>query len=334
MAQRACARNIADLHDVGDMSYDLVKPILRKIVHPQQLREIEISSPHIADFDAELWQAFIARDILMWEDKIVEPKNPRSWWKVYRKLWKDQQKAQEEQEQKLRATIMGIDKKKAENKTHVVQEVLPERAGRTFFLDGNLQRGTGGSANIKKPALKNAVRGRDILDAIRKESASARQEKDLGKLKFGKTVPPPPKAQITKAPDEMVRSRLQPVSVTASEHALEAGGTRRSPKLFGCQRSPHQKKVDEAFEKRNIREARLKAISEDKNSSAALSASSQPSLSTSSNPPKSMSPPEPFPSTNAASASKLSFGPSPVATSVARKRPTTSIFMPAKKRKL
>ncbi|KAK3114439.1 hypothetical protein LTR53_007251 [Teratosphaeriaceae sp. CCFEE 6253] len=150
MAIRASIRNITSITDVSDMPYGICRPILRKINNPDQLHEIEINSPQIADSDAELWRAFIARDIPNWQDKIVEPKNPRSWWKVYRKLTRDETKAKGEQEEKLRAAMSGLTKKREENKATYVERVLPMKAREKAFVDGVRNLGAGEDAGAEE----------------------------------------------------------------------------------------------------------------------------------------------------------------------------------------
>lgn len=44
MCQLAAMKNVADIRDVGEIRYDVVKPILKKIVTPGQLVNIASSS--------------------------------------------------------------------------------------------------------------------------------------------------------------------------------------------------------------------------------------------------------------------------------------------------
>lgn len=172
MAQRNLIRNLSSLQDVGDVPYDLIKPALRKIVDPQQLRNIEIASPHIADADAELWQAMIKRDIPNWKEKMVEPKNPRSWWKVYRKLYREEKAAEEAQEAQLREVLEGKKKEKEESQATMLNTFVQQRFKQKAMVDGaiNPKAGSygfervGSVANAKKNGNKN------IISALRKAS--------------------------------------------------------------------------------------------------------------------------------------------------------------------
>ena len=43
---RFVGRNIANLQDLGDVSYDLARPILRQVTNPEQLRSLELAWDH------------------------------------------------------------------------------------------------------------------------------------------------------------------------------------------------------------------------------------------------------------------------------------------------
>jgi elongin-A len=70
--------------------------------------------------DAELWRAFIARDIPNWQTKNYAPKNPLKWYEVYCKYKKEQQKEIERDQEILRNSMMGL---KKERETHVSKVV-------------------------------------------------------------------------------------------------------------------------------------------------------------------------------------------------------------------
>ena len=171
ITQRHLIRHLSSLQDVGDTPYELVKPVLRKLVDPQQLRNIEIASPHIADADAELWLNFIKRDVPNWKEKIVTPTNPRSWWKVYRKLYKEEKAAQEEQQKQLREAMQAQQKEKEEHQPNFLNTVVQQKFKHQKMLDGvpNPKYGSYGfeRAGTVASAKKN---GKNIISAIRKAS--------------------------------------------------------------------------------------------------------------------------------------------------------------------
>ena len=356
MVQRACARNIPSMQDVGDMSYELVRPILKQIDNPQQLRNIEIASPHIADQDAELWKAFIARDILQWEEKIIEPKNPASWWKVYRKLIREEERAKEEQEAQLRATMMGITKQKQENQTQFVPKVIHQDVKSKAFAYGVPNSRAGSSGQIKTPTLQNAKTGDQVLRALRKQSAVATRQKGLSSTVFqpAKTMLPNARIQIAKPPQAMVREYAKPVPLAVARNKAQAEGRETKPaaQIFAPrQRTTVQdRSLSNALrEEQAKKEARLRALTGVKPAAASPSSTttSEPAPASAtvprSPPAPTRSPPRvesltPLASPRAALAvadeTRKRLSPSPVP--MMRKRPATpaSIFMPSKKKKI
>ncbi len=297
MAQRACIRDIAGLIDIGDMTYDLVRPILKKVNDPEQLRKIELASPHIADHDAELWKAFIARDIPLWREKMIEPKDPRSWGKVYRKMVREESTAREEQEQQLAAAMKGIAKTKQENKLNVVNRVL------SYPGKAELGRGQHFVEQIPeapRPRLKNAKTGADIMHAIRRQSVLASKEKGMvgtmsvnKSLRYGlqptRSVLKEPKSQITKAPESMLLVHQRPQLVAAARQVgsqREGSQGEREPKtqstttrIFASRGGPSRvdKEISEARRAdQKHREDRLRAIAAGKPALPLSPPSSQP----------------------------------------------------------
>lgn len=223
LAQRECIRNIDSVKSVGDMEYRLVFPILDAITNPDQLQEIEENSPHIAEHDAILWKKFIMRDIIEWKKKKFEPKNPTSWGKVYRKMLRDQQREHDEQDEQLRANMAEAFQKKEESRVKFVQRVMPEPQRQTAFLDGkpNPNAGRWGISvqPVKKPALKNAKTGADVMSALRKQSSTAAKWKSP-------TTNPPFKRTPVPAPKTLVTSTQKPGNLNPSRTTPMAPQTR------------------------------------------------------------------------------------------------------------
>jgi elongin-A len=355
MAQRGATRDISSLQDVGDISYELLRPILKKVTNPEQLRNLEIKSPHLADHTAELWQAFIARDIPQWQKKIMEPKNPKSWWKVYGKLMRGEKRAKEASEEQLMAAMKGIDKEREANQVTHIRKVLQEPTRhRALFADGrpnpHINHSNGA---VRKPVLKNAKTGKEIMSALRKETSTAQKVKGLAPLREqpGKFLAQQPTSQITKAPEGMVRDHQKPQLTAAARQVAAEHVPRRAPRMFVTRPSGTDQRIDEAIRQERAEQAkkeeRLRALASGKAATPLPQPSSQtrPSASSShlnvrptvSSPPK---PKSPTPSASPAAASKSAAGeirkpssPSP-APPVVKKRPAPSIFMPAKKRKV
>ena len=108
MAQNAAIRNISSITDIADLPYHAVAPILARIDNPQQLRDVEVNCPHIAEASAPLWQALIKRDVSNAQSKMVYPKDPKNWWKVYRKMIKQETADKAAAEEALRAAMNGL----------------------------------------------------------------------------------------------------------------------------------------------------------------------------------------------------------------------------------
>ncbi|KAL8860433.1 MAG: hypothetical protein Q9178_003092 [Gyalolechia marmorata] len=108
MARRCLVKNISMLTDIGDVPYDMIRPVLLKIENPNQLKSLEEASPQLYGADEEIWLSLIKRDIPKAEEKMIYPNDPKNWWKVYRKMLKDHQKEVEEDAIKLKNAYNGI----------------------------------------------------------------------------------------------------------------------------------------------------------------------------------------------------------------------------------
>ena len=201
VAQTAMVQNVSNLKDVGEIKYELLQPILKPIVNPQQLKNLETKSPSLADHTAELWKAFIARDIPHWQEKLAEPANPRLWWKVYSKLWRSEQDNKNAQEEQLQLASRAREEKQSP-KIVFAGKVLQEPKRDFAFIDGQPNPLANSSGKIRVPALKNARTG-TYLAAMRKEVVTARKGRGLG------TVRPVPQTVITKAPASMVAEHAE-----------------------------------------------------------------------------------------------------------------------------
>lgn len=351
LATRSCIRNLPGILDVADTPYDLIRTVLKKIQNPQHLHEIEKNSPHIADADAELWRTFIARDIPQWEDKILEPKNPRSWWKVYRKLIREEEQAKEEQEKILEEAMSGVKKAREEHRTQIVGKVIPQQGGarsRAAFVDGqpNPHAGSGwGGAAARTPALQNAKKGKDFIAAMRKQSVLAAKQIGVGgagKGGFGReSMLLSGRQQIKSAPAWMVRDLRKPVPAAALVARTGSPASRRGgAQVFAPRKGPTvaERAINEAVAQNKAREARLRALT----NPGAKGAIAAPLPAPTARPAASA---QPAPRAARAVAtdgdvSRLNIGapqnrmssPAPAQTLV-RKRPasTSSPFMPAKK---
>ncbi|KAL8779165.1 MAG: hypothetical protein Q9203_003230 [Teloschistes exilis] len=120
--------------DVGVMPYDIVRPILLKLENPQQLKTLEENSPQLCGADEEIWIGFIKRDIPDWESKILYPRKPESWWKVYRKLIQDHENEVQIDAAALKAQFSRLKKEKDKNIPVQLEEIrkIPKMDGMQY----------------------------------------------------------------------------------------------------------------------------------------------------------------------------------------------------------
>lgn len=88
-------------------------------------KTLEDASPQLCGADEEIWIGFIKRDIPDWEEKILYPRNPKSWWKVYRKLTEDVEKEAQQDAAALKAKFSRIKQEKDKNKLQQLEEIRP-----------------------------------------------------------------------------------------------------------------------------------------------------------------------------------------------------------------
>lgn len=84
-------------------------------------RKIELASPQICGQDGEIWLEFIKRDVPNWDQKPIEPENPKKWYKAYKKLVMDSQKEVEDDVAELKATLDRIKQDQALHKAQRVE---------------------------------------------------------------------------------------------------------------------------------------------------------------------------------------------------------------------
>ncbi|OQO11462.1 hypothetical protein B0A48_03189 [Cryoendolithus antarcticus] len=212
MAQRAAIRTLPRIEDVGDTPYELLEPILRRIDNPDHLLKIETNSPHIADKSAPLWQAFIIRDIPDGKTKMLYPKNPRSWHKVYRKLRKEEEAKKQSAEDALKRTLLGL--KEEKGSTMFVNKVIARPAKQAMFVDGVLNtRGQQHAAGVSTSARP--------LQAIKRSVVARAQQQKPHMQTFAKIGVPSGKTQILVAPKSM-RPDYNNEVTAAAKRAAEA----------------------------------------------------------------------------------------------------------------
>lgn len=203
------------------MPYEVAIHVLKTIKNPAQLREIEENCPHIADSDAELWKAFIVRDIPNWESKMIYPQNPRSWWKVYRKLMRQEELIEAAQEDALRKQLVKDTIKKSEQSTTYVPQVVSFAATVT---DARIapQAHARAAANGSRWSKQNKNGGKNIVNSILRQTAEAHKHKQPFQPTHAGSSLAAAKRQISHAPAAMIpgAQRVQPRALLPHQEAL------------------------------------------------------------------------------------------------------------------
>lgn len=244
------------------MPYEVAYNVLKTIKNPAQLHEIEENCPHIADADAELWKAFIVRDIPNWEEKMIYPKNPRSWWKVYRKLIREEELIEAAQEEALRKQLIRNTIMKSEQSATYVPQVVSFAATRDDARNGpeaHLRAAATGSRWSKKPKS-----GEKIVSAILRQTAEARSiRKPFQPTHAGASLAAA-KRQISHAPSTMVpgAQRVQPRALLPHQEALlhEHQRHRSEMHVSTSRTKPSAAIVDALAQKREINEKKLREL--------------------------------------------------------------------------
>ncbi|CAL5874812.1 uncharacterized protein PFLUO_LOCUS9114 [Penicillium psychrofluorescens] len=121
LATATAIRNVRLLRDLGDLPYPLVRPILLKVDNPEQLHCIEQQSPQVANDTEELWLEFIKRDIPQWETYDL-PRHSDHWYELYCDLREQAQRAVDEDAEKMKLALDGLNSQKARLTPKIVSE--------------------------------------------------------------------------------------------------------------------------------------------------------------------------------------------------------------------
>lgn len=287
MAISCAQRNIHFIDNLSDMPYQMAHPILKKVTSPNQLLEIQTNSPHLAKDTGELWQAFIMRDLPnLTQENMIYPKNPESWYKVYRKLMRTEKEREAVQEEQLRISLLGDKVKREEKKTMFVDKVLHHaREEPVIFVDGQRNRG---NRTAGPPSLAKAKTGTDALAAIRNRSALNSRQISLGRPfqsngyaqtsnRATRQIPQAPQSMLREAgqhgrmeiaPRELLphqKTMLQEQRKANATVKVHAPGLVRSAKFAAA----HQKQNEAVIRKaREINEDKLRKLTQTANRAA------------------------------------------------------------------
>ena len=255
MSLRACSKISRGIRDIGGMPYSLARSFLLKIENPEQLRALEVNCEQIIGHDAEIWLALIKRDIPNWQTKKHEPRDPKNWWKVYRKLKQESLLEMDAGADKLKTALNDKNEKQlAEIKS---ARALPRSQGPSLQqrVTYGYQSGKTGSKGGSKMSL---------LEKIRKEARDARHARNMAEEQQRKIVA----TAVTRAPPQFVedmralqqRAQKSPERPIRIPRSPTAGGRRPGPSRSSKGPLIPPSRLPVTHQQIQEREARLRAL--------------------------------------------------------------------------
>ncbi|KAJ9401022.1 hypothetical protein DTO282F9_1970 [Paecilomyces variotii] len=121
LCTKTAIRSVRYLKDIGELPYPLARPFLLKVESPQQLRSIELQSPHIMKDDKELWMEFIKRDIPSWE-QFELPEESDCWYDVYCDLQEQVAREVDKDAEAMHMALQRINAQRAEQGAKFVND--------------------------------------------------------------------------------------------------------------------------------------------------------------------------------------------------------------------
>ncbi|KAI5838372.1 RNA polymerase II transcription factor SIII subunit A-domain-containing protein [Morchella snyderi] len=171
LCKNVLIKYVDTIDDVGDIDYDLLRPILLKITSPPQLKKLELNCPHLLPHTSEIWHKLITRDF----GAAALPKRsppssaPHAWARVYEKHFADSQAASEASAKALREQMSSLKNAKASQRARMVTNTsgLPPTGRRP---------GTGWGRPSDSWAVKAGSKTKNIVQKARREA------KEVGKF--------------------------------------------------------------------------------------------------------------------------------------------------------
>jgi elongin-A len=253
---RAAARNIKRIDEdgLGDTPWRLLKPIINKCEDPKMLHAWEVNTPQIRGETGEIWMKFIKRDVPNWRSKPHEPKNPLSWYRVYKKLKAEADVEERRAEELLKEKMSKIKKDEASWKVAAPTKAIPEKSVRNKGVAMQFQRGSDNNGL----RFTTGTKTKDFMSAVRRQAAESKLQKTgvlarpTSMLNTGN-----PRSKIAQAPQHMMadRQRQADLARPSAQRAAQGTGAGSSavPARSLAQRAAHDLKV---------REERLRAVRE------------------------------------------------------------------------
>lgn len=203
MCKEVCIQNLAQITDLGELSYELVKDILDKVHNANQLRLIEANSPHFLSETEGLWRALIRKKF---PSESAEHRykpdlfKDETWADVYDRYNFEQKQKDAAAEAQLKMAFAGLKNQKEQSTTRIVAaKSLPNI--RKVTRSGGGPRRVGGPSGSSRLAFGGGSRTSGIIQKARREAREAANRRQLSTASGSLLVQP---GQIRAAPEAMV----------------------------------------------------------------------------------------------------------------------------------
>lgn len=205
MCKEVCVQNIAQITDLGELSYELVKDILEKVHNANQLRLIEANSPHFLSETEGLWRALIRKKFPSESaEHRYEPDlfKDESWADIYDRYNLEQKQKDAAAEAQLKMAFAGLKNQKEQSTTRIVAaKSLPNIKKVTRSGGGFGPKRHGGPSGSSRLAFGGGSRTTGIIQKARREAREAANRRQLSTASGSLLVRP---GQIKAAPEAMV----------------------------------------------------------------------------------------------------------------------------------
>jgi elongin-A len=237
---QAKIRLIANIHmlsDIGDLPYAFLAPVLRCVKNPDQLMELEANCPQLLGETGELWLKIIKRDIPNYAKKPHEPRDPKNWGKVYRKLKRESEQEEEQQKNALKEQLQALQNNRKGQQTTIIE-------GRISQAPSARRKGFSFSGGAYGRSAAPAKTGKVAFDAVKRSIFDQKQARPKASMMPAhmladrkRTVAQAPaamirqaaRAEVNEGPQRMVLSKAASASVAARK--ASAPITSRPPNI-------------------------------------------------------------------------------------------------------
>ncbi|KAH0557088.1 hypothetical protein GP486_005122 [Trichoglossum hirsutum] len=261
MSKAIAIKNVHAIDDIGDIPYDMVRPILMKIENPKQLRALERKCPQIYGVDGEIWRELIKRDVPDWESKAHELNNPKDWYTVYKKLVRENEARIAADTEVLRRSLAGIKSEQAKHKSKLVENprFLPRvpvdpklRQGANLLRKRSMPQRQCQPANTSPTAKKT----KSIIEIARRQAEKQRS----AYLSTPTHLLSQRASKVTSVPKTLRDAYSKPTAGYKQEQIKEAGLKRKidatsdgsTEEGSACRKSKLQQEKEEKAKRREI----------------------------------------------------------------------------------